>query len=853
MKKLLKGFTFLVLIALIILSAGVVFVPFNNLDSFKGTIERIVTSSLGRIVQIEGPIAIKLFPNPNVILNEVSIANAEWGSQPTMLQLGHIGVSVDLWSVFSKTIVLKSLSLHDAAILIEHDKAQGHNWEMGKKQSTFSESKTRPEKAKRISVPIIAERIDASNITLTLVTPETPSKVYRISSLSLKTDPSGKITITSSGQFLDQAITFDSELTSQESLLSGDSVTYTLQGSLGNSNIKGQFSVDRLETLSGLKGKLNLNVPDLANTLKVINLNVPLSGPMTADINAAQTDNGTSLIAKAEMEGIKADITTELQGMVCRKAKILLDVDDIKKIQAAANIKLPLTGKFTAQAAIDFLDTGYKADIKASADGLSTDINGSYIDKEVQLTATLSPLKRVSELFDLKHINSETLKLKAAFSTLGQKIYKIKNLTADIDKNQLTAQGNIDLTAESDLLLTVSIPDLKAVWEKLPVIPLNAKTTVRYSANKIALSNLSLVTDKSDLKGDLVWVKGSKGILTANLASDTLDLRSFNTGSKDIDKTSSEHYQKALQARPKTDDRYVFKDNSFQLALLNEVEADFKLSVKNLYHQIGEIQNVVINTVLEKGRADTKLKFDSASHGHAAVKIDVSSQEKQAIIASVGSLSDFRLSLRDVQTIPDAEKPPVNLSFELKSRGSSPRALASMATGRLLFTQGSGKISNSKVGVLTNDILDQLSKALNPFAEKEKYSQLECTVIDLDLQDGQAQIKNMLTQSEKLMIIGGGEIDLKTETIKIEFNTKPRSGIGISADMFVTPFVYVSGTLKRPSLSLNRRSSLLHGSAAVATGGLTLVLRSIFNRATAHGDHCEKMKEHVGEHLPPPF
>lgn len=98
------------------------------------------------------------------------------------------------------------------------------------------------------------------------------------------------------------------------------------------------------------------------------------------------------------------------------------------------------------------------------------------------------------------------------------------------------------------------------------------------------------------------------------------------------------------------------------------------------------------------------------------------------------------------------------------------------------------------------------------------------------------------------MIVGGGDIDLKTEMLNIEFNTKPRKGVGISADMFVTPFVKLKGTLANPSVGLNKKGTLLTGGAAIATGGLSLLVKAAFDRATAEADQCEKVLETAGQH-----
>ena len=85
--------------------------------------------------------------------------------------------------------------------------------------------------------------------------------------------------------------------------------------------------------------------------------------------------------------------------------------------------------------------------------------------------------------------------------------------------------------------------------------------------------------------------------------------------------------------------------------------------------------------------------------------------------------------------------------------------------------------------------------ALNPFREKESFTNWYCTVVSVPIVDGLATIDGLLVQQEKIMIVGGGTIDLKTEQLNIEFNTKPRSGVGISADMFVTPFVQIERDL----------------------------------------------------------
>jgi hypothetical protein len=113
-------------------------------------------------------------------------------------------------------------------------------------------------------------------------------------------------------------------------------------------------------------------------------------------------------------------------------------------------------------------------------------------------------------------------------------------------------------------------------------------------------------------------------------------------------------------------------------------------------------------------------------------------------------------------------------------------------------------------------------------------------VLALNVTDGAGKLEPVLLQTEKLQVVGKGEIDLRSEALDIEFNTKPRSGVGITADMLVTPFVKLTGTLAKPSVGLNTKGALLQGGAAVLTGGASLLVGGLADRATAEAGQCER-------------
>jgi uncharacterized protein involved in outer membrane biogenesis len=190
--------------------------------------------------------------------------------------------------------------------------------------------------------------------------------------------------------------------------------------------------------------------------------------------------------------------------------------------------------------------------------------------------------------------------------------------------------------------------------------------------------------------------------------------------------------------------------------------------------------------------------------------------------------------------------PPIGITLDFKSTGGTPRALASSANGRILVTQGEGQIENNLLAAVSGDVFAQLVSALNPFAKDDEFTTLNCTIFGLNISKGKADVTGMYVQAEKLKIIADGDIDLTTEALNIEFNTKPRKGVGVTPDMFVTPFVKLTGTLASPGVGLDKKGALL----AAGTGGLSVLAQAAADRAAGGQDNCAKVLAEVGDHPP---
>jgi hypothetical protein len=209
-------------------------------------------------------------------------------------------------------------------------------------------------------------------------------------------------------------------------------------------------------------------------------------------------------------------------------------------------------------------------------------------------------------------------------------------------------------------------------------------------------------------------------------------------------------------------------------------------------------------------------------------------------------LDALRLDLPDEDTVDPASEPPIDLNVRLEMLGSSPHAFAASANGLVQVVIGKGVMDNEALDLVSADILLTLLNAFNPFAKEDAVTELQCVVLAVDIENGLAILEPMALQSDKMTMLGKGKIDLNTEKIDLQWVTKPRKGIGLSASMITNPYIKLGGTLSNPSLQLKGVEAVASTGVAVATLGISLVAKGMLDRITAEKKVCKQALEEIG-------
>jgi hypothetical protein len=461
---------------------------------------------------------------------------------------------------------------------------------------------------------------------------------------------------------------------------------------------------------------------------------------------------------------------------------------------------------------------------------------------EADVDITISRLTDVGEVLEITNLPAEDLTLSGNIALRGDSLW-LSDVTFGVANAALVINGELDgATSEARLELSANAPSLAALGAGLPNMPMTGSASVVLAQNALQMDPFEFRFGESDLAGMLSIAGGDATEITLQASSSLIDLRPFSA-----DEEAGESAEIEQAASAEDESPYMFGEQPLPLDALRALNTDIDITIDRIQGRSSHINDVSLIVDASDGAITLDAAFKDDRSGSFENHVELQASESVADLSVTALASELRLGMFTGEELADEFAPATDLSLDITASGASPRQLAASTNGRVLFTQGSGRMKNELIGRLSGDLLAQLFSALNPFAKDEEFSNWDCSIFAIDFVSGEGEITGFLLQGEKIMVVGGGEIDLNTEKLGIEFNTKPRSGVGVSADMFVTPFVALSGTLKEPGVGLNASGVLLEGGMAVMTGGLSFLYKGLMDRATAEVDQCENTLAEVTE------
>ena len=177
--------------------------------------------------------------------------------------------------------------------------------------------------------------------------------------------------------------------------------------------------------------------------------------------------------------------------------------------------------------------------------------------------------------------------------------------------------------------------------------------------------------------------------------------------------------------------------------------------------------------------------------------------------------------------VSDAVAGKLNIDLDLRGQGNSVAAIMAGLNGDTKILMSNGKINNRYADLIGGDLRASLTSLFNPLAEKQEYATLNCVVNHFEIKNGLAQSRVLVIDSNRMTVVGEGDINLKTEALDLGVMPEPKEGLGagnvatvnVSLSEFTKPF-RLKGTLANPSLGIDPTKTVLTFGKTI--GGIAL-------------------------------
>jgi uncharacterized protein involved in outer membrane biogenesis len=396
----------------------------------------------------------------------------------------------------------------------------------------------------------------------------------------------------------------------------------------------------------------------------------------------------------------------------------------------------------------------------------------------------------------------------------------------------LAFQPHFQTTALAIQARTANLAALgRLIGRDLPAQPLELQAHFSGTGEEFDLDDLSGRFAGSDFRGRLgVRGSGEQRQVDAHIESKLLDLRPFLRPAQP---------PAAPAPHDPRDDGRLIPARRLGLGILDGISGRLDLQARQLLLGDESFRNLSVRGTLAQRHLQVDSLSFSSDDGNLTARLDLAEDARGVRIRASGSASNLALA-----PVPTGLRGPYagrfDARFHLDGSGHDWRELAGSLDGELRLTGRGGRIANSRLMTAADDFLTRLLTALNPMTTRQPETTVVCTAYLLKARGGVVTTDPaLLLRTAEMDIVSQGSVDLKSETLDFSFRTAARKGLGLGIAQLVNPYIRVTGTLRSPGLAINPRSAVVGGGAAVATGGLSILATTAWDRWVGASDPCQ--------------
>jgi uncharacterized protein involved in outer membrane biogenesis len=186
---ILRILKWIVITITLVVLAAVFYLSFADLNWMKPRIESAVADATGRRLQLAGDFDLDIVPSPSIVLEDVSLSNVDWGSEPMLVTIGHVSARLGFWLLLAGPVRVDEVRLHDVDVLLETNEQGESNWTMGAAGEPEAAEPADTGSDAIGGMPVIIESAEFRNIKLRYQAPGAQPFAASLASLDISTDP----------------------------------------------------------------------------------------------------------------------------------------------------------------------------------------------------------------------------------------------------------------------------------------------------------------------------------------------------------------------------------------------------------------------------------------------------------------------------------------------------------------------------------------------------------------------------------------------------------------------------------------------------------------------------------------
>ena len=423
---------------------------------------------------------------------------------------------------------------------------------------------------------------------------------------------------------------------------------------------------------------------------------------------------------------------------------------------------------------IAFVDgaTGNRHDIDLDTVTLSSEGPSSALNVDVKATVNGSAVTAVGAAGSLDALmRGGTGPVDLTIDAFGVAI-TLKGTVTDI-----TGGGNLnlDFNVASD-----SLAEAASVANMATPVPGPASLSGHIDGDfeKFELSGLAAEAGGLKTTGNVTLdLTGDRPSLDGKLSLDKLDLSAFDGEGAGSDTASSGK---------------VFPSDPLPVDVLRLADVDLEIDIATLVTPVLVAHDVVVPIKLTSGdlKIDPLTANVASSSMTSTLGLNASGDTPQMALTLEADKLDVGKMLQDAD-VTDVLSGLGDLKVDVQGNGVSIAAIMAALNGNASLLMEDGRLDAGGLEVLmggTNALVGTM------FASDTDAATMSCLAIDYDIQDGIADQKVFLIDTQCSILVGEGKIDLKNETLDLLITPNSK---GVSLN--VTVPVRVRGTLASPT------------------------------------------------------